>query len=187
MAAILFELSFIFSEFWARYEHHIDLILDMQAHSSVSVMSLQGNAPLSGHPKTLRDLTSASEALMLPATFGSIQLGETFSSCLCINNDTELDIQLAQMKVEMQTVTSKVVLYEMEGQVREVKGGDSLEFVVHHEIKELGQHVLACTVTYRLPPNARAIAGASEDLNDLNLQTFRKYYKFVVRKLFSMT
>ncbi len=180
MAAVLFELSFFFSEFWARNEHNTDFTLNMQAHSSASIVSLQGDTPLSGHPKTLRDLTSASEMLMLPASFGSIQLGETFSSCLCVNNETQLDIQLAQVKVEMQTVTSKVVLYEMEGLVRTVREGDSLEYVVHHEIKELGQHVLACTVTYHLPPNTRAIAGASEDPNDLNLQTLRKFYKFAV-------
>lgn len=83
----------------------------------------------------------------------------------------------------MQTVTTKVVLFEMEveGAGNMLRGGDTIERVVHHEIKELGQHVLACTVTYRLPPNSRSVPGASEDAADPSLQTFRKFYKFAVR------
>ncbi|KAF4615305.1 hypothetical protein D9613_002848 [Agrocybe pediades] len=150
------------------------------AHSSAAILSLQGTTPLPGHPKTLRDLTHASELLTLPSSFGSIQLGETFSSCLCINNETELGVEVVQMRVEMQTVTTKVVLHEMDDESTMLPGGDTLEHVVHHEIKELGQHVLACTVTYRLPSNSRSVPGASEDVSDPSLQTFRKFYKFAV-------
>lgn len=92
-----------------------------------------------------------------------------------------MEIEVTQAKVEMQTVTTKVVLFEMEGASTMLSGGDTLERVVHHEIKELGQHVLACTVTYRLPPNSRSVPGASEDATDPSLQTFRKFYKFAVR------
>lgn len=120
---------------------------------------------------------------MLPASFGSIQLGEVFSSCLCVNNETQVDIEVTQVRVEMQTVTSKLVLCEMDGSGKIVHGGDALEYTVHHEIKELGQHVLACAVTYRLPQNARAIVGAAEDSNDPSLPTLRKFYKFAVRTL----
>jgi len=156
-------------------------MLAHKAHSSAAILSLQGMKPLPGHPKTLRDLTHASELLTLPSSFGSIQLGETFSSCLCINNETEVGIEVVQARVEMQTVSNKVVLYETEGLAgNSLAGGDTLERVVHHEIKELGQHVLACTVTYRLPPNARSVPGASEDAADPSLQTFRKFYKFAV-------
>lgn len=118
---------------------------------------------------------------MLPASFGAIQLGETFSSCLCINNETRVDLSVFQFKVEMQTASSKILLYETDGSIRTLVGGETLEHVVHHEIKELGQHVLACVITYRLPPNARPVPGASEDPNDPSLQTFRKFYKFAVR------
>ncbi|KAF5330520.1 hypothetical protein D9619_005683 [Psilocybe cf. subviscida] len=149
------------------------------AHSSASIQSLQGALPLPGHPKTLRDLTHASELLTLPSSFGSIQLGETFSSCLCINNDVEIGVEVTQTRVEMQTATTKVTLYESEG-ANTVSPGDTLERIVHHEIKELGQHVLACTVTYRLPPHSRPVPGAAEDASDPSLQTFRKFYKFAV-------
>ena len=92
----------------------------------------------------------------------------------------QMEIEVTQFKVEMQTVTAKVILYEMDGSSNHLAAGDTLEHIVYHEIKELGQHVLACTVTYRLPPSSRSIQGASEDTNDPSLQTFRKFYKFVV-------
>lgn len=98
-----------------------------------------------------------------------------------------MNIEVAQVKVEMQTATSKMVLFEMDALGKPLPGGDALEHVVHHEIKELGQHVLACAVTYRLPQNARPVAGASEDANDPSLQTFRKFYKFAVRLELSKT
>ena len=83
----------------------------------------------------------------------------------------------------MQTITAKVTLAEIdESKARQtLRAGDTLESLVHHEIKELGQHVLGCTVTYRLPPNARPIPGATEDPNDPLAVTFRKFYKFMVR------
>jgi hypothetical protein len=86
------------------------------------------------------------------------------------------------MKVEMQTATTKVTLAEFGGESFRLAVGDTLENVVSHEIKELGQHVLACTVSYRLPPNARHAPGPAEDASDPTLQTFRKFYKFAVSK-----
>ncbi len=81
----------------------------------------------------------------------------------------------------MQTITSKTLLFHTsEPSGETLAPGDTLESVVNHEIKELGQHVLACIVTYRLPPNVRPIPGASEDPNDSSLHTFRKFYKFIV-------
>jgi hypothetical protein len=119
--------------------------------------------------------------LTLPSSFGSIQLGETFSSCLCVNNEAQVEVEAVAMKVEMQTATSKVLLAEFGGPEATLAVGDTLENVVHHEIKELGQHVLACTVSYRLPPGSHTAPGPAEDPNDPALQTFRKFYKFAVR------
>ncbi|XP_006458313.1 hypothetical protein AGABI2DRAFT_64546, partial [Agaricus bisporus var. bisporus H97] len=144
-------------------------------------LSLQGSSPLPGHPKTLRDLTHASDLLTLPPSFGTIQLGQTFSGCLCVNNEATFSVDSIRVRIEMQTVTSKTLLFlTQEPQGRTLSSGDTLELIVSNEIKELGQHVLACTVTYRLPPNVRPIAGASEDPKDPALATFRKFYKFIV-------
>ena len=94
-----------------------------------------------------------------------------------------MEIECVSVKVEMQTVTSKVMLAELGGPEFRLAVGDSLESVVHHEIKELGQHVLACLVSYRLPPNSRNAPSTSEDGSDPPLQTFRKFYKFAVNIL----
>ncbi|KAI0797742.1 hypothetical protein C8Q75DRAFT_844974 [Abortiporus biennis] len=146
------------------------------AHSTASVMSLQGKDPLPRHPKTLRDLTNVTEMLMLPAAFGSIQLGETFSSCLAVNNDSAVPVEGVSLKVEMQTATTKTSLAEYGGPDLQLEAGGTLEKVVHHEIKELGQHVLACTVSYHPPSSStRAYTG-----DTTNIQSFRKFYKFAV-------
>ena len=122
--------------------------------------------------------------LTLPSSFGTIQLGETFSSCLAVNNEAGTDITDVQLTVEIQTATTKVLLAEYSaGSDGVLKGGDTLEAIVHHEIKELGQHVLACTVQYRLPPGAHRPARAEENEKDPSLQLFRKFYKFAVSKL----
>jgi hypothetical protein len=55
--------------------------------------------------------------------------------------------------------------------------GDSLEYVANHEVKELGHHVLACVVSYHLPPSYRHAPSASDPSNEA---TFRKFYKFAV-------
>lgn len=142
-------------------------------------MSLQGKTPLPGHPKTLRDLTHVSEMLNLPSAFGAIQLGETFSSCLAVNNEASVEVEGVMLRVEMQTATTKAILAEYGGPDFRLAAGDTMEHVVHHEIKELGQHVLACTVFYRLPPGHRAHQSAAEG-HDPNVQSFRKFYKFAV-------
>ena len=81
----------------------------------------------------------------------------------------------------MQTASSKSLLCELGGAECTLVAGDGLEQVVHHEVKELGQHVLACTVTYRLPPGYHYAPGPVEGSDDPSLQSFRKFYKFSVR------
>lgn len=158
------------------------------ARSTASVVSLQGRDPLPIHPKSLRDLTNASDMLTLPSSFGAIQLGETFSSCLAVSNEAGEDISGVQLTVEIQTVTTKVALAEFSaGSDGVLKGGDTLEAIVHHEIKELGQHVLACTVQYRLPSGALHLTRTEEDEKDASIQLFRKFYKFAVSASVAIT
>ncbi|KAJ3842881.1 hypothetical protein F5878DRAFT_606417 [Lentinula raphanica] len=119
-------------------------------------MFLQGTNPLPGYPKTLRDLTQASEILTLPSSFGSIQPGETFSSCLSVNNEATTQVDSVASKVEMQTATSKITLAEIGGKDTSLAPLDTLENVVHHEIKELGSTcpcVPLCRHSWS-PPNA---------------------------------
>lgn len=100
---------------------------------------------------------------------------------MAANNETVVAVDGVNLKVEMQTATTKVLLAEIGGPTQSLAAGDTLEIVVNHEIKELGQHVLACTVTYQLPPGSRTPPPPVEGSNvDQNVQTFRKFYKFAV-------
>jgi hypothetical protein len=101
-------------------------------------------------------------------------------------------VDCVSLRVEMQTATNKVLLAEIGGPTLSLVAGDTLEATAHHEIKELGQHVLACTVSYQLPPGARrpatsaattGVAGADPGDDTTGLQTFRKFYKFAVCRL----
>lgn len=120
---------------------------------------------------------------MLPSSFGAIQLGETFTSCVSVNNEANVPVEAVTLTVEVQTASTKTVLAEFGGEGQQLGAGESLERVVSHEIKELGQHALACTVSYRIPSNSRA--STSTDGNDSDMLVFRKFYKFAVRTSFT--
>ncbi len=117
----------------------------------------------------------------LPAAFGAIQLGETFSCCLAVNNEITTDVEAVSMKVEMQTATNKVPLAEVGGPEHQLFARVTIETVVSHEIRELGQHVLACTVTYRDPNGRQRSVNVADQAGDSSFLSFRKFYKFTVR------
>lgn len=104
-----------------------------------------------------------------------------------MSNEVDGDISGVRLTVEIQTATTKVLLAEFPaGSDGVLKGGDTLESIVHHEIKELGQHVLACTVQYELPSGALRPARTEENEKDPSMQLFRKFYKFAVSRLAEM-
>jgi len=72
------------------------------------------------------------------------------------------------MHIEMHTAANKIPLREVGSSNERLAALASMETVVHFEIKELGQHTLACVVQYRTPQ------GESRE--------FSKYYKFPVSK-----
>jgi hypothetical protein len=153
------------------------------ARSTASPLSLQGAAPLDGHPKTLRDLSSSSEVLLLPASFGAIQLGETFSAALALTNEASISLSDIVLVVDVQTASAKVPLATF-GPADGAPGATlpaagTLECAVAHEVKELGQHVLACSVSYRAPTGTRPPT-ALEPGADPAIHSFRKFYKFAV-------
>ncbi|KAJ3088713.1 hypothetical protein HK102_008116 [Quaeritorhiza haematococci] len=128
-----------------------------------------------------------SELLTLPSSFGNIYLGETFSSYLCVNNESSSSVQNVGIKVELQTSSQRFTLADT------VTGGSptgsipgspstrpapaatssrvsllptqSAEYIVYHEIKELGIHILVCSVHFSVGNEKKF---------------FRKFYKFQV-------
>uniref|UniRef100_A0A2R5L579 Trafficking protein particle complex subunit 13 n=1 Tax=Ornithodoros turicata TaxID=34597 RepID=A0A2R5L579_9ACAR len=116
------------------------------------------------------ELFSSGNFLMLPQSFGNIYLGETFSCYMSVHNDSKQPVNDVSVKAELQTGTQKVLLTGRgdESTITELKQNDSVDEVIHHEVKEIGMHILVCTVSY--------VTQAGEKLY------FRKFFKFQVFK-----
>ncbi|KAI8824058.1 uncharacterized protein EV422DRAFT_493224 [Fimicolochytrium jonesii] len=132
----------------------------------------------------LRDF-GLSDLLALPPSFGNIYLGETFSSYLCINNESQAATQDVGIKAELQTGSQRFTLTDTVASTTPrasisltdrsgtstptrvpLLPTQSAEFVIQHEIKELGVHILVCSVHYSTPAGEKRF--------------FRKFYKFQV-------
>ena len=120
---------------------------------------------------------SFSELLALPPFFGNIYLGETFSSFVSVNNEESRDRVLdIVIKAELQTTTQRFTLADTSAISPKkpisprlsLEPNQSAEFLLNHEIKELGIHILVCSVHYSTASNP----------NDKKF--FRKFYKFQV-------
>jgi len=111
----------------------------------------------------MRDFTDT-EILKLPPNFGMIYLGETFVTYICLNNETNKTVHSVSVKIELQTSSQKLLLVENQPTELEVK--KNLEYISQYEIKELGVHILICTVYY---------------MTELNEQrSIKRFYKFQV-------
>ncbi|KAI8807165.1 hypothetical protein BJ742DRAFT_679287 [Cladochytrium replicatum] len=123
---------------------------------------------------------SLPDFLTLPASFGNIYLGETFSSYLCINNESNVAVQDVGIKAELQTSTQRFTLADTSSAADtriSLLPAQSAEFIIHHEIKELNTHILVCAVQYSVPTGSSA-AGVPSPAPDRKF--FRKFYKFQV-------
>ncbi|KAJ3181818.1 hypothetical protein HK101_009915 [Irineochytrium annulatum] len=135
--------------------------------------------------------------LSLPTSFGNIYLGETFSSYLCINNESGAAVEEVSIKAELQTSSQRFTLADTLTVPRQLDaiapGSDqqttpsrvsllptqSAEFLIHHEIKELGIHILVCSVHYASSSSSSATPG-SPIVPGGERKFFRKFYKFQV-------
>lgn len=107
------------------------------------------------------------EALILPSAFGNIYLGETFSTYLCVNNESKEIAHEVKMKAELQTSSQRFNLADTNDEPLAImEPGQSNEFSISHEIKELGVHILVCSIQYTTV--------------DGRARSFRKFYKFQV-------
>jgi len=115
--------------------------------------------------------------LVLPQSFGNIYLGETFTSYVCVHNDSTEECGPVAVRADLQTASQRVNLVpgpaaqagDSTNHSREsLPPGSTIDQVVQHEVKELGTHILVCEVNYN--------SQAGERLN------FRKFFKFQVMK-----
>uniref|UniRef100_A0A8C8CJQ9 Trafficking protein particle complex subunit 13 n=1 Tax=Oncorhynchus tshawytscha TaxID=74940 RepID=A0A8C8CJQ9_ONCTS len=110
------------------------------------------------------------EMLTLPQNFGNIFLGETFSSYISVHNDSSQVVKDILVKADLQTSSQRLNLSASNNAVTELKPESCVDDVIHHEVKEIGTHILVCAVSYTTQ--------AGEKLY------FRKFFKFQTDEVF---
>ncbi|KAF5820751.1 putative trafficking protein particle complex subunit 13 [Helianthus annuus] len=87
--------------------------------------------------------------LVLPQSFGAIYLGETFCSYISINNSSSFEVRDIIIKAEIQTERQRILLLDTsKTPVETIRAGGRYDFIVEHDVKELGAHTLVCTAQY---------------------------------------
>ncbi|KAL3519725.1 hypothetical protein ACH5RR_017874 [Cinchona calisaya] len=87
--------------------------------------------------------------LVLPQSFGAIYLGETFCSYVSINNSSNFEARDVIIKAEIQTERQRILLLDTsKSPVESIRAGGRYDFIVEHDVKELGAHTLVCTALY---------------------------------------
>ncbi|XP_075502995.1 uncharacterized protein LOC142540601 [Primulina tabacum] len=87
--------------------------------------------------------------LVLPQSFGAIYLGETFCSYISINNSSNIEVRDVIIKAEIQTEKQRIMLLDTsKSPVESIRATGRYDFIVEHDVKELGAHTLVCTALY---------------------------------------
>jgi|UniRef100_A0AC35F0Z1 hypothetical protein len=107
--------------------------------------------------------------LMAPTSIDNIYLGETFTFYIVVLNESDQICSDISVKVDLQTQTQRITLQSKLGDTQsELFPSRCCGQMVMHEIKETGQHILVCSVSYIT--------------NDGEKMYFRKFFKFPVNK-----
>ncbi|XP_027111763.1 trafficking protein particle complex subunit 13 [Coffea eugenioides] len=124
---------------------HLPRLLSDFADSSSSDLTYRSRFLLS-HPS---DSLGLSALLVLPQSFGAIYLGETFCSYISINNSSNFEVRDVIIKAEVQTERQRILLLDTsKSPVESIRAGGHYDFIVEHDVKELGAHTLVCTALY---------------------------------------
>uniref|UniRef100_A0A3Q2ZIB1 Trafficking protein particle complex subunit 13 n=1 Tax=Hippocampus comes TaxID=109280 RepID=A0A3Q2ZIB1_HIPCM len=110
------------------------------------------------------------EMLTLPQNFGNIFLGETFSSYISVHNDSSQVVKDILVKADLQTSSQRLNLSASNSTVAELKPECCIDDVIHHEVKEIGTHILVCAVSYTTQYGEKLY--------------FRKFFKFQTDEVF---
>ncbi|XP_072958418.1 uncharacterized protein [Typha angustifolia] len=95
------------------------------------------------------DAMALSGLLVLPQSFGAIYLGETFCSYISINNSSSFEARDVVIKAEIQTERQRIMLLDTsKSPVESTRAGGRYDFIVEHDVKELGAHTLICSALY---------------------------------------
>jgi len=117
---------------------------------------------------------AVSDVVTLPQSFGSIFLGETFTSYVIAHNESREKVTNIVVKAELQMKSadkarSMVLLSTADKPATaELAPEASVDDIVSHEVKQLGVHILVCSVWYNTKEDERKF--------------FRKFFRFEVEK-----
>ncbi|UJR38297.1 hypothetical protein I4U23_030967 [Adineta vaga] len=96
------------------------------------------------------DHSVLSHLLVLPYSFGNVFLGEIFSAIVALHNQSDHTLRDVILKTDIQTATQRITLNstdQTDSNRIELAPDQSISRVLQHEVKELGNHSLVCTVT----------------------------------------
>ncbi|XP_041108288.1 trafficking protein particle complex subunit 13-like isoform X1 [Polyodon spathula] len=121
-------------------------------------------------PSTIKgaEMIMLGEMLTLPQNFGNIFLGETFSSYISVHNDSTQVVKDVLVKADLQTSSQRLNLSASNSSVSDLNPECCIDDVIHHEVKEIGTHILVCAVSYTTQTGEKLY--------------FRKFFKFQVLK-----
>ncbi|CAA0811753.1 Unknown protein, partial [Striga hermonthica] len=85
----------------------------------------------------------------------AIYLGKTFCSYISINNSSSFEVRDVVIKVEYMFICRILLLDTSKSPVESVRVGGRYDFIVEHDVKELGAHTLVCTALYTDGGNER--------------------------------
>ncbi|XP_056639253.1 trafficking protein particle complex subunit 13 [Diorhabda carinulata] len=109
----------------------------------------------------------AGQFLLLPQTPVNIYLGETFSSYICVYSEDNKPVNNIMVKVDLQTSVQRISL-SSNPPTPQLPPDKTVDIVIHHEVKEIGTHILICEVTYQTATGTP--------------MSFRKFFKIMVLK-----
>jgi hypothetical protein len=127
-----------------------------------------------GEPTPSNSKVAVSDLVTLPQSFGSIFLGETFTSYVIAHNESGEKVTNVVVKAELQMKAADksrtmVLLSDADKPATaELEPGASVDDIVSHEVKQLGVHILVCSVWYNVTGDERKF--------------FRKFFRFEVEK-----
>ena len=88
-------------------------------------------------------------SLVLPQNFGNIQLGETFSCYISLGNASSRAVSNISIRVELQTERQRRNIFENTSKPLPTLGPNQrYDFIITHDVKELGTHTLVCSTVY---------------------------------------
>eukprot|EP00298_Acanthocystis_sp_HF-20_P005315 c15528_g1_i1.p1 GENE.c15528_g1_i1~~c15528_g1_i1.p1 ORF type:complete len:397 (+),score=139.64 c15528_g1_i1:48-1238(+) len=135
----------------AKEEHPLTLkvmrLCNPSFHPSKSVATFLDETAL----EVAQSHIPVNSSLILPMAIGKVYLGETFSCFANISNHTPSEVMLSNVKVEIHSTQTVSKLYDLPEKMS-LGIGESHNFIVKHQLFDVGNHVLFVNITYTVPP-----------------------------------